>query len=200
MPGSRSNSTLTATCISSRASGAPTHAWIPTPKLTCGFGDRVASNRSGSANFAGSRLADPSRSPTISPLRNGSPATSTSSSAYRVNMWSGASNRSISSTWPVALAATAAAGSGTCSRIAFTPLPRACTVASWPALSSRIPIVTISSSVRPQPAPSVAVTSCERKSSLGSRRRAATNSRTSAENSTVAATVRSSIPRSRRAW
>ena len=57
-----------AICPSMRASGAPRQKWMPMPKAMWRLSVRVMSRRSGSGNWAGSRLAAPRNGITISPL------------------------------------------------------------------------------------------------------------------------------------
>lgn len=66
-PGSRPNSTGSATCSSSRASRAPMQKRMPALKAKCGRAGRIGSSRPASAKTAGSRLAAPINNPIRSP-------------------------------------------------------------------------------------------------------------------------------------
>ncbi len=82
-PGSRLAMLAIASFISSRASWAPMHAWMPLPNAMCGFGARVMSKRSGSSNFSGSRFAAAGAMYTRSPALISRPRISWSSSVQR---------------------------------------------------------------------------------------------------------------------
>ena len=109
------------------------------------------SKRPGSAKRRGSRLAAPKSMAISSPTASGWPAITTpSSSTQRSKSWSGASQRTISSTavcavtWPPT-SRDHSAGWRSSARV---PFPNVFTVASCPALSRTMTVHTISSSVR----------------------------------------------------
>ena len=79
----RTSRSARATRASSRASGAPRQKCGPCPNARCGFGARVMSNRPGSGNAAGSRLAAPMTASTIVPAGTAAPPRSTSRRAIR---------------------------------------------------------------------------------------------------------------------
>ncbi len=126
---------------------------MPPPNPRCGFGSRVMSSVSGSANTSGSRAAAPSRAATFPPSATRCPAISMSAVAVRSNSCSGESYR-ISSSAAEATSAgspTPATSRSHCPRWvsrACTPLPSTLTVASCPAMSSSTAVATTSSPVR----------------------------------------------------
>ena len=93
----KAKQTGVATVASARASGAPTQKWMPCPKAMWRLGWRRTSKRSGSAKWAGSRLAAFSIWNTMSPCRMVRPPSSTSAFMRRDCLDTGLSYRSDSS-------------------------------------------------------------------------------------------------------
>src|SRR5712691_1154909 len=85
--GKRRTSRPMATCPSMRASHIPAQAWMPVAKARCRLGARVMSRRSGSGNWAWSRLAAPMQSVMRVPAGMATPPTSTSARTRRLPSW-----------------------------------------------------------------------------------------------------------------
>src|SRR5439155_1304701 len=66
---SRSSTAENMARICTRARWAPRQKWGPCPNVRCSLGERAGSNRSGSGNISGSRLAAENHTTTLSPAR-----------------------------------------------------------------------------------------------------------------------------------
>ena len=161
-------------CSSTRASGAPTQKWMPAPKPRCGLSARATSKRSGSANTAGSRLAAPSSAAILVPAGDRDVADHRvgDGRAFEQLQRRVVADQLLDRGGHEAPGRRAArpARSGWLSS-AVTPLPTTFTVASCPALSSSVQVVTSSSSVSRAPSESVSAISDETRSSPGRPRR-----------------------------
>ena len=180
-PGNRSNSAVSDSASSIRASGAPRQKCTPTPKARCGLGSRSTSNASGvgedrrvavgRAEQRGDLLAG-----LDDDVRRPRPARS------RCARTAAAPSRSAASPRPGRAPRRPPAAAARASSSATSPLPKTLTDASWPALSSSTTAATTSSSV----SPSVARTQVGDQVVAGSARRSATSSRTRPANSLAA--------------